>query len=146
MHTENELCIMNKVILIGNLGKDPEISTATSERIKVAKLSVATEDGTKDRPKTNWHNVVCWRGIADIAEKYLSKGCKVCVEGYLEYNKFTDKEGFTRHSVNIMAQRIELLEKRQEKTDSTSSSPAVSNDSAPKAAPTRHVEDDGLPF
>jgi len=105
---------VNKVILIGNIGQAPEIKTATADNIKVAKLSLATEDGTKDRPHTNWHTIKCWNKVAEIAEKYLKKGSLVYVEGYLNYNQYTDKDGATRYTYEIMAQSIRLLERKPE--------------------------------
>lgn len=105
---------VNKVILIGNIGQAPEIKTATADNIKVAKLSLATEDGTKDKPHTNWHTIKCWSKLAEIVEKYIKKGNLVYVEGYLNYTQYTDKSGATRYSYEIMAQVIRSLEKKPE--------------------------------
>ncbi len=101
---------VNKVILIGNLGKDPEIRRTQDGR-PIANLSVATSESWKDkttgerREKTEWHRVVIFNeGLAKIAEQYLKKGSKVFLEGALQTRKWTDKEGVERYSTEVVLQ------------------------------------------
>ena len=111
---------LNKVILIGNLGQDPEVrSTANGGR--VANFSIATSrqwngPGGEKQEKTEWHRVVAWNnsrgggsGLADVVEKYCKKGDKVYVEGRLEYRTWQDREGQTRYTTEIIAQDLLLL-------------------------------------
>ena len=108
---------LNKVMLIGNLGADPEVrSTNTGSR--VATLSVATsrqwtgQSGDKQE-KTEWHRVICWNnkgsGLADIAEKFLKKGDKVYIEGRIEYRTWEDREKQTRYTTEIIARELIML-------------------------------------
>ncbi len=99
---------INKVILVGNLGKEPEIRMS-SNGAKIAQLSVATTDSWKDRQsgerqeKTEWHRVVIFNpNLADIAEKYLKKGSKVYVEGALQTRKWTDNAGVDKYTTEIV--------------------------------------------
>ena len=109
---------LNKVILIGNLGADPEVRS-TNNGSRVATLSVATSrnwkgaDGQRQE-KTHWHKVICWNNkvgqqLADVAEKYTKKGDKVYVEGELEYRQYQDKEGQTRYVTEITCRDLILL-------------------------------------
>ena len=103
----------NKVQLIGNLGKDPEIRDLDGGR-KVAKFSLATsesyrnDDGEKITD-TSWHNVVAWNGLATIAERYLSKGREVAVEGRIAYRNYEDKDGVKKYFTEIILNQIHLL-------------------------------------
>jgi single-strand DNA-binding protein len=109
---------MNKVILIGRIGQDPKISYTTSGQA-VASFSVATDEGYKDRnsgqkiEKTEWHNVVAWRGTAEFVSKYLSKGRLVMVEGKLQTDKWQDKNGQDRYTTKIQASNVQGLDSRQ---------------------------------
>ncbi len=107
---------LNKVTLIGNLGKDPEIQTLEGN-IKVAKFSLATTENYKDsngqnQSSTDWHNVVLWRGLADLTEKYLRKGSLVYVEGKLKTRNFDDKDGNKKYVTEIVAEQLLLLDKK----------------------------------
>lgn len=115
---------VNKVILVGNLGKDPEIRTMQSGG-KVCNLSVATSESWNDkatgerREKTEWHRVVIFDDrLADVAEKYLRKGRKVYVEGQLQTRKWTDQEGKERYSTEVVLQRfrgeLQILDSNRE--------------------------------
>ena len=103
---------VNKVILLGNLGKDPDI--VVFDGIKKASFSLATteifrnKDGEKNE-QTEWHTVVCWRGLADITEKFLRKGSPIYVEGKLHTRTWEDKEGNKRHTTEIVADNIIIL-------------------------------------
>ena len=109
---------LNKVILIGNLGADPEVRS-TNNGTRVATLSVATSrqwngQGGDKQEKTEWHKVILWNnsrgtGLADIAEKFCKKGDKVYVEGRIEYRSWQDREGQTRYTTEIVASDIILL-------------------------------------
>jgi len=100
---------VNKVILIGNLGKDPEVRTMQNGG-KVANLSLATSESWKDKQtgekkeKTEWHRVVIFGQLADIAERYLKKGSKVYVCGSLQTRKWTDKDGAEKYSTEVVLQ------------------------------------------
>ncbi|QMW05918.1 single-stranded DNA-binding protein [Spirosoma foliorum] len=109
---------LNKVTLIGNLGKDPEIQQLEGN-ISVAKFSMATTETFKDdkgqsQSTTEWHNVVLWRGLAEVAHKYLQKGSSVFVEGKLKTRQYDDKEGKTRYITEIIADQLILLDKRND--------------------------------
>ncbi|MCK9163461.1 MAG: single-stranded DNA-binding protein [Bacteroidales bacterium] len=97
---------VNKVILIGNLGKDPEI--IVFDGIKKASFTLATSESYKNKDgekieQTEWHNIICWRNLADNAEKILKKGMHIYVEGKLRNNHWEDKDGNKRHSIAIVA-------------------------------------------
>jgi single-strand DNA-binding protein len=100
---------VNKVILIGNLGRDPEVRT-TQNGTKVANLSLATSDSWKDkntgerREKTEWHRVVIFGNLADIAERYLKKGSKVYVSGSLQTRKWQDQSGQDKYTTEVVLQ------------------------------------------
>jgi single-strand DNA-binding protein len=103
---------VNKVILVGNLGKDPEVRRMTSGD-PVVNLSIATSESWRDKAsgekkeKTEWHRVVIFnKNLADVAEKYLKKGAKVYVEGQLQTRKWTDKDGAEKYSTEIVLQNF----------------------------------------
>lgn len=101
---------VNKVILIGNLGRDPEIRS-TQDGTKIANLSLATSESWKDkntgdrREKSEWHRVVIFGPLAEIAEKYLHKGSKIYVEGQIQTRKWTDQTGQDKYTTEIVLQR-----------------------------------------
>ena len=107
---------VNKVIIIGRLGRDPEIKyTATGQA--VANLSVATDESYKDREgnkveKSEWHRIVVWSKQAEFCGNYLAKGRLVYVEGKLETRKWTDKDGAEKYTTEIKADRVQGLDKR----------------------------------
>ena len=108
---------LNKAIIIGNLGSDPEVRT-TGSGTRVANLSVATSrswtgrDGAQQE-KTEWHRIVLWDKLAEIAERYLKKGDKVYVEGEIEYRSYEDKDGVTKYSTEIRAREMMMLGGRE---------------------------------
>jgi single-strand DNA-binding protein len=111
---------VNKVILIGNLGKDPEVKF-TSSGMPVAKFTVATNEGYKDKTsgqwqeRTEWHNIVAWQRTAEIVGEYLKKGSKVYIEGRLQTSSWDDKEtGQKRYKTEIVANDLVLLSGRGE--------------------------------
>ncbi|MBK6734833.1 MAG: single-stranded DNA-binding protein [bacterium] len=110
---------VNKVIIVGNLGRDPEIKY-TQSNVPVANFSVATTESWKDKnsgewqEKTEWHRVVAWRHLAERAERYLKKGKQVYVEGRLETRKWTGQDGQERYTTEIIANQVMLLGRRDE--------------------------------
>jgi single-strand DNA-binding protein len=109
---------LNKVMLIGNLGKDPEVRTIPSG-VKVANFSIATsesytgKDGNRVE-KTEWHNIVMWRGLAEVAEKYLKKGNPVFIEGKLQTRSWDDQNGVKKYMTEIMADNMVMLGGRKD--------------------------------
>jgi single-strand DNA-binding protein len=110
---------VNKVIIIGNLGRDPEIKY-TQSNVPVANFSVATTESWKDKSsgdwqeKTEWHRVVAWRHLAERAERFLKKGKQVYVEGRLETRKWTSQDGQERYTTEIIANQLMILGRREE--------------------------------
>jgi single-strand DNA-binding protein len=107
---------INKVILIGNLGKDPEVQKLEGD-ITVAKFTLATTETYKDKQgnrvdQTEWHNIVAWRQLADFCGKYLHKGSSVYVEGKLKTSSWTDKENNKKYRTEIIADTISFLDKK----------------------------------
>ncbi len=103
---------INKVILVGHLGRDPEVRTIDSG-VKVARFTLATTEAYKDRSGerkevTEWHNIVCWRNLADIAEKYLVKGKLIYVEGKLRTRSWEDN-GAKRYATEVVADNFTML-------------------------------------
>ena len=108
---------LNRAILIGNTGNDPEIRTLSNNE-KVASFRLATTERYKDRngevkENTEWHQVTAWGKLADIVEKFVKKGSSVYVEGKITTRKWTDKEGNDRYSTEIRAEGIQVLGKRE---------------------------------
>ena len=110
---------VNKVIIVGNLGRDPEIKY-TQSNVPVANFSVATSESWKDKAtgewqeKTEWHRIVAWRHLAERAEKYLRKGKQVYIEGKLETRKWQGQDGQDKYTTEIIAREIQLLGRRDE--------------------------------
>lgn len=130
---------VNKVILIGNVGRDPE-SRYLANGDQVVNFSLATTDMWKDKngnkqEKTEWHNVTAFRKLAEIASNYIRKGGSVYVEGRIESNKYTDKQGVEKIGFQIIADSIRLLDKKpdgiapaQESAKSNGYQPQPDND------------------
>jgi single-strand DNA-binding protein len=104
---------VNKVILLGYLGKDPEVKTLDNG-VKVAQFSMATTESYKDKntgekiDNTEWHNITLWRGLAEIAEKYLEKGSGVYIEGKLQIRSY-EQDGITKWSTSIIGNHMNML-------------------------------------
>jgi single-strand DNA-binding protein len=103
---------LNKHMIIGTLGNDPELRY-TQNNHAVCRLSVATTEKYKEKETTTWHTVNCWGKTAEACAKYLSKGKKVYVEGPIRANKFTDKKGIERTTMEVTAEKVEFLSPRQ---------------------------------
>lgn len=146
---------VNKVILVGRLGADPEVRSLESGT-KVASMRLATSERYKDKNGnqqeiTEWHNVVLWRGLADVTEKYLKKGDQVYVEGKLKTRKWTDKDGHDRYSTDIVADEMTMLGGGSGSSDRTGSSigggqSASSSNQVNEPASSLDDIDDDLPF
>ena len=112
---------INKVILLGNLGDDPEIRH-TANGNKVANFSIATTSSWKDgndqwQEKTEWHNITVWRHLADTAESYLQKGQQVYIEGKLETSSWEDNEGVKRYKTSVVANDLQMTGSRRNRED-----------------------------
>jgi single-strand DNA-binding protein len=140
---------VNKVILIGNLGRDPEVRTMQNGG-KVANLSLATSESWRDKAsgerkeRTEWHRVVIFGNLAEIAEKYLKKGSKVYVCGSLQTRKWQDKDGQDRYSTEVVAQgyggELTMLDGRRGDSDHSGS------DELRPVAESNEMVDDQIPF
>jgi|TARA_B100001248_G_scaffold231155_1_gene191440 single-strand DNA-binding protein len=141
---------VNKVILVGNLGQKPEMRY-TATQTAVANLSIATTESWKDkesgenRDKTEWHRVVFFGSLAEIAEKYLDKGSSVYVEGKIQTRKWQDKDGNDRYTTEVLGNQLTMLGTRSSsdssnQTDNSSSTPFPDDDSG------EGLSDDDIPF
>jgi single-strand DNA-binding protein len=113
---------LNRVLLLGRLGKDPEVKSIGSGT-KVANFSIATSETYKDRDgnkqeKTEWHNIVMWRGLADIAERYLRKGSQVFIEGKLQTRSWENQEGKRQYITEIVADGMQMIGSRNDSQQS----------------------------
>lgn len=108
---------LNKVTLIGNLGKDPEIQNLENS-VKVAKFSLATsetyrDDSGQNHTNTEWHSIILWRGLAELAEKYLRKGSLIYLEGKIKTRSYTDKNTEKRFVTEIIGESFLMLDKAE---------------------------------
>jgi single-strand DNA-binding protein len=136
---------INKVILIGNLGQDPELRY-TSGGVAVATFSLATNETWKDQDgnaqeKTQWHNLVAWRKLAEICGEYLKKGSKVYIEGRLQYRNYDDKNGVKRYVTEIVIDQMLMLDSKGGSGASSDFTPAARSE---EPAPPEKADD--LPF
>ncbi len=151
---------VNKVILVGRLGKDPEVRHLESGAA-VANFTMATTESYRDRNSgerkdiTDWHNIVLWRGLAEVAEKYLKKGNLIYVEGKLKTRSWEDKDGNTRYTTEVVGDNMTMLGGRategqeggggfQQKAAPEMASPAPAS-ASPSFSPVEDETDD-LPF
>ncbi len=142
---------MNKLTIIGNLTRDPELRTTTSG-VNVCSFTVAVNrrnrrDDQNGQPEADFFRVTAWRQLADICSKYLAKGRKVCVVGSVSVHTYTGNDGATRASLEVTADDVEFLSARNESEVGGYSAPASEAPSAdPQAAGFTAVETDELPF
>jgi single-strand DNA-binding protein len=153
---------VNKVILIGRLGKDPEIKY-TPSGAPVAKFSLATDEVFKDRTgeqqrRTEWHNIVAWNKLAEICGEYLTKGKQIYVEGSIRSRQWEDQSGNKRTAYDIVARNIQMLGSRAESERERASVAAATapatvggastNDPEPPAdpPPSPEITDEDIPF
>ena len=142
--------MVNKVILLDVLGADPDVRVATGS-IKVARLRLATSETFKDKTTgekkttTEWHTVVLWRQVAEIAEKYLHKGSMAYIEGKLSTREWTDKDGNKRYFTEIVADTLRLMPGRN---DEKKEHPTAAPEPGPAPEPAREPAEapDDLPF
>jgi single-strand DNA-binding protein len=144
---------VNKVILIGRLGKDPEVRKINATTT-VCNFPLATNESYKNQDgsyteQTEWHNIVMWRGVAERAERILKKGSTIFVEGKLRTRSWEDKENHKRYTTEIVVENFQLLDKRE----SSGTSQAVNNENKTGSETTTSSEtvtepnfDDDLPF
>jgi single-strand DNA-binding protein len=136
---------VNKVILVGNVGKDPEVRYVESN-VAVANFPLATSErgytsrsGAQVPERTEWHNIVLWRGLAEVAEKYVKKGTQLYIEGKLRTRSWTDNNNVVRYTTEIYADNMEILSRRD-----TNNSQQVQEQ--PTIATPEESESDVLPF
>ena len=141
---------VNKVILIGRLGKDPEVRKL-STNATVCNFPLATkefykkEDGTY-LEQTEWHNIVMWRGVAERAERILKKGNNVFIEGKIKTRSWDDKEGNKRYSTEIVVENFQLLEKKQDGNVANADTQPGEHLDRPDTDLEQGIQNDGLPF
>jgi single-strand DNA-binding protein len=119
--------MLNKIMLIGNLGKDPEMNV-TSDGTPFTRFSLAVNRRTKSssgerKEETDWFNVVAWRQLAETCNTYLQKGSKVYIEGRLTQRKYTDKNGVERTTIEVVASDVEFLSGKQQTSSSVDLEP-----------------------
>jgi single-strand DNA-binding protein len=144
---------INKVILVGNVGTDPEVRSLEGGNTK-AKFRLATTEIYKDKDgnrveHTEWHNIVAWRSLADIVGKYIKKGNQVFIEGKLRTRQWEDKDGIKKQITEIVAETINLLGKRETDSRNTNSNTAADgvNPNTPNESTTfNDYLDSDLPF
>jgi len=148
---------VNKVILIGNLGQDPEVKYMPNGNA-VANITVATSESWKDKntgeqvDKTEWHRVVFFRRLAEIVGEYLKKGSKVYIEGKLQTRKWQDKNGADHWTTEVIASEMQMLDSRGGGSSDFNQSQGAPSQSAPQSAPSQEAPpmnndfDDDIPF
>ncbi len=151
---------INKVILVGNLGNDPD-TKYTQGGMAITKISLATTSVRKDKDgnqqeRTEWHRVTFFGKLGEIAGEYLRKGSQCYIEGSIRYDKYTDKEGVEKYSTDIIADEMQMLggrgegrgESPERSERPTRSAPPQRRDSAPQArqGPVEDFADDDIPF
>ena len=141
---------VNKVILVGNLGNDPEIRY-TQGGAAITNVSIATSEAWKDKQtgqpqeRTEWHRVVFFNRLAEIAGEYLRKGSKVYVEGSLRTRKWQDKEGQDRYTTEIVGNEMQMLDTRAAGQGGDYHESGDSAPRGPRSAPTKPAADSGAP-
>ena len=142
---------INKVILVGNLGQDPEVKY-TAGGAAVTTLSLATSESWKDKDtgqdqeKTEWHRVVLWRRLAEIAGEYLKKGSKVYIEGQLQTRKW-EQDGQTRYTTEVVGRDMQFLDSRgNTSSDNSSTYEDADQDMGSQNLPDSGITDDDIPF
>jgi single-strand DNA-binding protein len=138
--------MVNKVMLVGNVGQDPEVRHLDSG-VAVANFSLATNETYKDKSgervtQTEWHRIVMWRGLAEVAEKYVKKGELLYVEGRLRTRSWDDKEGNKRYTTEVFADEMKMLGRKSDQSETPQSGSAAQIEE-PESEPD---EKDDLPF
>ncbi|MFU8844404.1 MAG: single-stranded DNA-binding protein [Bacteroidales bacterium] len=140
---------VNKVILIGNLGRDPEIMTFENG-VKKASFSLATSESYKNKEgqrvdQTEWHNIVLWRGLAEVAEKYLKKGEQIYLEGKIKTRSY-EQDGVKKYVTEIFADQMTMLGSRRDTEGSSAGSAASKEKNVPVDDIQTDMPEDDLPF
>lgn len=156
---------VNKVILVGNVGDDPNVRYLDNN-VAVANFSLATSErgytlsnGTQVPERTEWHNIVVWRGLAETAEKFVKKGSQVYIEGKIQSRSWTDKDGNKRTSYEILADNMQLLGRKSDSATASNNTEAAApakkrnpktevpaSESTGSVSPAPAGQEDDLPF
>jgi len=141
---------VNKVILVGHVGNDPEIKHLDKD-VAVARFSLATTENYTSKTgekisNTEWHRIVAWRGLVDVAEKYIKKGSQLYIEGRLRTRSWDDKDGAKHYTTEISADTIQLLGKREGQTDTNGQAAPKEQLQAVGEPDFNQPEEDDLPF
>ena len=142
---------INKVIIVGNLGRDPETRYTTGGEA-ICNIAVATSDRWKDkatgeqREATEWHRISAFGKLAEIMGQYLKKGSQVYIEGKIRTRKYTDKDGIEKFATDIIADQMQMLGGKSEGTQEQSKPPARSEASAGRGVSSTEQIDDSIPF
>ncbi len=143
---------VNKVILIGNVGRDPEVRHL-DKGVAVANFSFATSESYTAKngervTTTEWHNIVVWRGLADVVEKYVKKGDKLYLEGKIRTRAWDDKEGNKRYTTEIYVDNLDMLGSKPQNAATGTEQPAAQNQATASVSEPDYEksEEDDLPF
>ena len=140
--------MVNKVILVGNVGIDPEVRT-TESGVKVARVRLATTERIYDRQTneskelTEWHTITLWRGLADVVDRYVKKGSQIYIEGRLRTREWTDKDNIKRYTTEVLADEMKLLGRKAD--NQQGGAPAASGYSAPAQQPVQPTQPASIP-
>lgn len=139
--------MVNRVILIGRLGRDPELRY-TSSGTPVANFSLATDESWTDsngqrQSRTEWHNIVAWSKLGEICNQYLRKGKLVFIEGRIQTREWDDRDGNKRRTTEIVASEMRMLGSRDEENGRTESKPSAESDNSTMEV---GITDDDIPF
>ncbi len=132
--------MINKVILLGNVGADPEVRTLESGA-KVARVRLATTERfynsqTKESSEhTEWHTITLWRGLADVADRFVRKGSQIYIEGRLRSREWTDKDGNKRYGIEVLGDELKLLGRRADSPAQSPATPAPAATTQPQQTP-----------
>lgn len=143
--------MVNKVILVGNLGRDPELRSTPSGQ-QVASFSLATSRKWKDRDgnrqeQTEWHNIVCWGRQAEIAGQYLTKGRQIFVEGRIQTQSWEDRQsGEKKYRTEIVCENFQMLGQRGDQPESAAPRPEEQSSPPPPSDSAGTADDDDIPF
>lgn len=141
---------INKVILVGHLGKDPEVRYLEGGSA-VANFTLATSESYKDKSgkrveQTEWHNIVVWRGLAEIAEKYLKKGMQIYLEGKIRSRSWDDKDGNKRYSIDIVGDTFTILGKKDDRSSAEGDKASTDARQENNISNSSNPSTDDLPF
>lgn len=141
---------INKAILIGNVGNDPEVRHLEGGT-PVANFSLATSETYTNRngervTQTEWHNIVVWRGLAEVVEKYVKKGSQLYIEGRIRTRSWDDRDGNKRYTTEIVCDNMQMLGKKSDSSGAPQSQSTDNSVASESSAPTTPEPDDDLPF